>query len=59
MITARSSTAQFAWAVHEPHALKFGISAEALAAIRERRTPDFDREDERLVYDLTMELNET
>ena len=33
--------------------------AEALATIRERRTPDFTREDERLVYDLTMELNQT
>lgn len=59
MVTARFSTAQFAWAVHEPHALKCGISAEALATIRERRTPDFTREDERLVYDLTMELNQT
>lgn len=59
MVTARCGTAQFAWAVHEPHALKCGISAEALAAIRERRTPDFTREDERLVYDLTMELNQT
>ena len=27
--------------------------------IRERRTPDFTREDERLVYDITLELNTT
>jgi len=59
MVTARSSTAQFAWAVREPHALKCCISAEALAAIRDRRTLAFTREDERLVYDLTMELNQT
>jgi 4-carboxymuconolactone decarboxylase len=30
-----------------------------IEAIRERRTPDFSRDDERLVYDLTVELNTT
>ena len=57
LVSARLATAQYAWFIHEAHALKFGIAAEIIAAIRERRTPDFSREDERLVYDLTMELN--
>jgi len=57
LVSARLATAQYAWFIHEPHALKFGIAPEIIAAIRERRTPDFSREDERLVYDLTMELN--
>lgn len=57
MVTARLTTAQFAWVVHEHHALKFGISADILEAIRDRRTPVFTREDERLVYDIAMELN--
>lgn len=57
LVSARLATAQYAWFIHEPHALKFGIAAEIVAAIRERRTPDFSREDERLVYDLTLELN--
>jgi 4-carboxymuconolactone decarboxylase len=59
LVAARQATAQYAWFIHEPHALKFGIAPEIVEAIRERRTPDFAREDERLVYDLTTELNTT
>jgi 4-carboxymuconolactone decarboxylase len=59
LVAARLATAQYAWFIHEPYALKFGISPEIVQAIRERRTPNFTREDERLVYDLTMELNTT
>jgi 4-carboxymuconolactone decarboxylase len=59
LVAARSTTAQYAWFIHEPHALKFGISAEIIEAIRERRTPAFTRDDERLVYDITLELNTT
>ncbi|HSK28897.1 MAG TPA: carboxymuconolactone decarboxylase family protein [Candidatus Limnocylindria bacterium] len=59
LVAARQATAQYAWFIHEPHALKFGIAPEIVEAIRERRTPAFSRDDERLVYDLTMELNTT
>ena len=59
LVSARLATAQFAWFVHEPHALKLGISPDIVAAIRERRTPNFTRDDERLVYDITLELNTT
>jgi len=59
LVAARQSTAQYAWFIHEPYALKFGIGPEIVEAIRERRTPDFGRDDERLVYDITMELNTT
>jgi 4-carboxymuconolactone decarboxylase len=59
LVAARLATAQYAWFIHEPHALKLGISPEIIDAIRERRTPEFSREDERLVYDITMELNTT
>jgi 4-carboxymuconolactone decarboxylase len=59
LVAARSATAQYAWFIHEPHALQLGISPEIVQAIRERRTPEFSREDERLVYDLTLELNNT
>lgn len=57
LVLARQATAQFAWFVHEPHALRLGIAPAIVEAIRERRTPDFDRDDERLVYDLTRELD--
>jgi 4-carboxymuconolactone decarboxylase len=59
LVAARLATAQYAWFIHEPYALKFGISPGIIQAIRERRTPDFTREDERLVYDLTQELKTT
>lgn len=59
LVAARFANAQFAWHIHEPHALKLGISPEIVEAIRERRTPSFSRDDERLVYDVTMELNNT
>ena len=59
LVAARQATAHYAWFIHEPHALKFGIAPEIVEAIRERRTPGFTREDERLVYDLTLELNTT
>ena len=39
LISARLATAQFAWFVHAPHALKLGITPDIVEAIRERRTP--------------------
>ena len=46
LVSARLATAQYAWFIHAPHALKFGIAPEIIEAIRERRTPEFSREDE-------------
>ena len=59
LVAARLANAQYAWFIHEPHALSHAVSADIVAAIRERRAPKFTREDERLVYDITLELNET
>jgi 4-carboxymuconolactone decarboxylase len=59
LVAARLATAQYAWFIHEPYALKFGISPNIIQSIRERRAPDFTRDDERLVYDITTELNTT
>jgi 4-carboxymuconolactone decarboxylase len=59
LVSARLATAQYAWFIHEPHALRLGISPETIEAIREQRKPEFTREDERLVYDITIELNTT
>lgn len=59
LVAARSANAQYAWFIHEPHALQFGIAQDIIDAIRERRTPNFSKEDERLVYDITLELNTT
>jgi len=59
LVMARGATAQFAWFVHEPYAQREGVSQAVIDAIRERRTPDFDKEDERLVYDIAHELDAT
>jgi 4-carboxymuconolactone decarboxylase len=59
LVAARFANAQYAWFIHEPHALQHGIAQEIVDAIRERRTPNFAKEDERAVYDITLELNTT
>ena len=59
LVAARFAGAQYAWYIHEPHARQHGIAADIVEAIRERRTPNFTKEDERLVYDITLELNTT
>jgi 4-carboxymuconolactone decarboxylase len=59
LVAARFANAQYAWFIHEPHALQHGIAQDIVDAIRERRTPNFAKEDERAVYDITLELNTT
>lgn len=56
LLTVRDAAAQYAWAVHEPTALKEGLSQQSIDAIRARRRPDFSRDDERLIYDMVTEL---
>src|SRR3954465_2718550 len=45
LVAARFASAQYAWYIHEPHALQYGIAQETVEAIRERRTPNLTRED--------------
>jgi len=59
LVAARQSNAQYAWFIHESYALDFGISSDIVEAIRERGRPNFTRDDERLVYDITVEINTT
>lgn len=59
IIVARHWTSQFEWFAHERLARSNGISDDAIDAIRDRRPPSFERADERLVYDVVTELNET
>ncbi len=56
---ARECGAEYAWAVHEELARKAGLAPEIVAAVCERRTPEFSRDDERLIYDLTIQLLRT
>jgi len=56
LLVVRDAGAQYAWAVHEPTALKEGLSQATIDAIRARRRPDFSRDDERVIYDVVTEL---
>src|ERR1700730_7228771 len=51
LMLCRDATAKYAWSVHEPLALKEGLTQETIDAIRARQRPDFKRDDERLIYD--------
>jgi 4-carboxymuconolactone decarboxylase len=59
LITARHWSSQYEWFAHEEAALKAGLSAEVVEAIRVRRVPDFTHEDERLIFETVTELYET
>jgi 4-carboxymuconolactone decarboxylase len=59
LIMARRSSAQFAWFVHARHARELGIAPEIVEAIRTKKEPAFEREDDRLVYDIVVELDAT
>ena len=58
LVVARHWSAQYEWFAHERAALDAGVRAEVVEAIRRRRAPDFEREDEALTYRLVRELNE-
>jgi alkylhydroperoxidase family enzyme len=59
LVVARHWSAQYEWFAHERHARECGISPDVIEAIRHRRKPTFERDDERLVYELVTEMNET
>jgi 4-carboxymuconolactone decarboxylase len=59
LLVARHWTAQYEWFAHARHALEAGIPPAVVEAIRHRRKPTLERDDERLVYDLVTEMNET
>ena len=59
IVVARHWSAQFEWYAHERNALAQGIAPAVVEAVRERRVPVFEHDDERLVYELTSELLES
>jgi 4-carboxymuconolactone decarboxylase len=59
LMMCRDATAQYAWSVHEPLALKEGLTQDTIDAIRARARPAFKRDDERLIYDFVSELAAT
>jgi len=56
LLTARHWSQQFEWYVHQPAALKAGLSERIVNAIAEGRRPATMSADETIVYDFTTEL---
>jgi 4-carboxymuconolactone decarboxylase len=55
----RAWSVQYAWSSHAPAAEAAGVSPDVVAAIRDNRRPDLERDDERVAYDVTTELIHT
>jgi 4-carboxymuconolactone decarboxylase len=58
LVTGAHWKAGFEWSVHAPEAIKAGLDAAAVDAIRDRARPSFPRADEAAVYDFARELLE-
>lgn len=56
LFTARHWRAQFEWFAHAPIALKEGLDADVVAALRYGAEPRFARDDEAAVYAVCREL---
>jgi len=55
----RAGSVQYAWSSHAPQAELQGIAPEIVEAIRDNRTPDFKRDDERVTYEVATEIMAT
>ncbi|OYW57725.1 MAG: hypothetical protein B7Z30_10895 [Rhizobiales bacterium 12-68-15] len=59
LAVARHWSAQFEWHTHAPLARKAGVTEDVISAIAHRQPVTFERDDERVVYAVVQELNET
>ena len=57
LITAREWSQDYEWYVHQPIALKVGISPAIVEAIADGRRPSAMSDDEEIVYDFCIELH--
>ena len=58
LVVVRHWSARYAWAAHEAAAAAAGLPPEVIEAIRHQRKPDLRKDDERVVYDVVVELLE-
>ena len=58
LVTARHWTSHYEWYAHKRLALKGGMDAKIIDAIRDRRTPDFDDPKGQMIYDVAKALHE-
>jgi 4-carboxymuconolactone decarboxylase len=59
LVTAREWSQDYEWYVHAPIAAKVGIKPVIIEAIKDGRRPEGMTEDEQIVYDFTLELQNT
>lgn len=59
LVTARHWDCQFEWYAHEPEAVRGGLAQPIIDAIKYDRTPAFEHDDERAIYDYCRELHRT
>lgn len=59
LVTARVWGSEFEWHAHKAHALRAGLPAAAVEAIRTHATPALDGAAEQAVYDVATTLNRT
>jgi 4-carboxymuconolactone decarboxylase len=57
LVTGAFWKSGFEWAVHAPIAMKNGVAEDVVEAIRTGETPNFEREDERIVYEFCRALH--
>jgi 4-carboxymuconolactone decarboxylase len=58
LMAARHFDAQYSWNAHVDKAVEAGIPAAAVQAIAERKTPEFDRDEDTAFHDFCRELLE-
>jgi 4-carboxymuconolactone decarboxylase len=56
LVIARHWNAQYEWFAHEQAALKAGLPEAVMVAIRDGEPPHFEHDDERMIVELTDEL---
>jgi 4-carboxymuconolactone decarboxylase len=56
LTVCRHATAKYAWSAHEPLARKAGLEPDVIDAIRNRKTPNFRRDDEKTIHEIATEL---
>lgn len=57
LVTAQTWSCEYEWFAHARDAVREGVSPENVEAIRTRREPRFERDDEALVYDIATALH--
>lgn len=58
LTTARFWSSEFEWAAHKPIALDAGLSENIIEAIRQQKEPEFEHEDESVVYLFSKTLHQ-